>query len=109
MRTAKIIILLLTLICVFITVNYFWLKVDTNPPSWDTSTHAYISIKYSQYLHNHSIAAFLKDISRICPDRRYPPLMHLAVLSFFAASGIENVHMATLAMGIVFLPILIFS
>ena len=35
--------------------------------------------------------------------------MHLAVLSFFAASGIENVHMATLAMGIVFLPILIFS
>ena len=109
MRTTKIIISLLLLICVYITVNFFWLEVDTNPPNWDTATHAYISVKYSQYLHNHSIVSFFNKISRICPDRRYPPLMHLAVLPFFAVSGIENVDMATLAMDIVFLPILIFS
>ena len=109
-RTTKITVFLLAIFCaVYITVNLFWLKVSANTPPWDEATHAYITNVFSKYLNSHTLWSLLLNKNILLLDARYPPLMHLVVAIFINLFSIKNLCSMTLAMDVIFLPILVFS
>ncbi len=60
-------------------VNYFWLRIDTRPPFWDTAGHAAVAIEYASfpYLTNTS-AAFHSVLN----TGIYPPLLYFLSIPF---------------------------
>ncbi|MFA5276726.1 MAG: glycosyltransferase family 39 protein [Candidatus Omnitrophota bacterium] len=109
-RTTKIIILLLALFCaIYITVNFLWLKADTNSLSWDPATHAHIITVFNKYINSHSLLSLLLNREILLTDVRYPPLLHLSVIPLLNFFPVKDVDAMVVAMNIIFLPILVFS
>ena len=109
MRITKITISLLVLICAYIIVNLFWLKINNIPPAWDVAMHAHISIVFSKYIHSHGFWSLFFSPNTLLINPLYPPFISLAVIPFYNLFPVKDIGSMTLAMDIVFLPILVFS
>jgi 4-amino-4-deoxy-L-arabinose transferase-like glycosyltransferase len=98
-------IFLLGLIAIFFIINNLvWLLIDTLPPAWDQSMHAFYSLKYLRLVQNPATLSMTKWLT-VSPY--WPPLFYIVSIPFTALLGFSTDSVA--ATNVLFLAIAIFG